>query len=990
MTSSITRRAAAVLLAATSLTAAAPAVPAKPVTHRVTFDHYSLMIDGKPTMIWSGEFHPFRLPSPDLWSDVLQKMKASGFNAVSLYFDWGYHTWKSGEYDFTGIRDIDRLLDMAAEEHLYVITRAGPYVNAELSRGGFPGWLVNQKAKARTDDPEYMAAADQWLSRVNRIIARHQLDNGGGTVILHQIENELSATAPTQQRYMQHLYDEARADGITVPIFHNDAGRHGRWVPASSDVPGTVKGPNDLYAFDGYPGGVCSVHNQPAKGSPAPDWGMYGAGGADGGASASPHTPGFAAEFGGGWFDYWGSNGMYPCNAIQRGNGYQRVFYGTNIANGIAIQNFYMTYGGTSWGWLPAPVVYASYDYGAAIDEARALRPKALELKQLGEFVQAVPDLARLEKAPPVAVSSDRVQVYHDQNPDTHAQLLFVVHKPSNARTDDRFTVTADLPDGRYSFPMQLNGQDAKLLLASTDIARQHLVYSTSELQTVLRHGDEDIALFYGRAGEPGQTVLRYASAPRVEVLAGSVQSRWDAAHHDLRLDYAHDGLARVRISGGGRASLLLLIGDEHAAQQFFRQDEVLDHGPWLVRHATVSGSTLAMTGDTKAAEPLEVWAPAQVTSVTWNGTPVATRRSASGSLIATAPLAGPQPIVLPDLTRATWRYHAGSPEAQPGFDDSDWIKADGAPDRSTIRPPTGEPTLQMDAYGFHDGDVWYRGRFQGSADAQQIALHYGAGGAGMLQLWLDGRFVGEQELPAGLARPITVGMADFDLPDAAQQSGTHVLSVMIRPDGHNWDLETDDAHKEPRGLISASLSRPGGDSFAVPIDWKIQGRQGGETLVDRARGPLNNGGLYGERVGWSLPGFDDSRWQRVEVPTTMPFAGTAWYRTRFTLDVPKSDDATIGVQIGDPTTPRSPRRYRVLIFVNGWNMGQFIANVGPQRVFPIPPGIMNNHGANTLALAVTGDGKPGDALEAVKLVTMYHVRGGVPVEMVEAPDQAN
>ena len=32
---------------------------------------------------------------------------------------------------------------------------------------------------------------------------------------------------------MQHLYDKARSDGITVPIFHNDKGRNGIWVPAS-------------------------------------------------------------------------------------------------------------------------------------------------------------------------------------------------------------------------------------------------------------------------------------------------------------------------------------------------------------------------------------------------------------------------------------------------------------------------------------------------------------------------------------------------------------------------------------------------------------------------------------------------------------------------------------------------------------------------------------------------------------------------------------
>ena len=129
---------------------------------RVSYDARSLMIDGKRQVIWSSEFHPFRLPSPDLWRDILQKMKASGFNTVALYFDWGYHSPKQGVYDFTGIRDVERVLAMAQEEGLYVITRAGPYVNAELSRGGFPGWLVNQRAKARTDDPQ-----DRKSTRLN-------------------------------------------------------------------------------------------------------------------------------------------------------------------------------------------------------------------------------------------------------------------------------------------------------------------------------------------------------------------------------------------------------------------------------------------------------------------------------------------------------------------------------------------------------------------------------------------------------------------------------------------------------------------------------------------------------------------------------------------------------------------------------------------------------------------------------------------------------
>jgi beta-galactosidase GanA len=120
---------------------------------RVSFDGHSLMIDGQRKLIWASEFHPFRLPSPDLWRDILQKMKASGFNTVTFYFDWNYHSPKQGVEDFSGIRDMDRLLTMADEEGLYVITRVGPYVNAELARGGFPGWLQNQRAQARTDDP---------------------------------------------------------------------------------------------------------------------------------------------------------------------------------------------------------------------------------------------------------------------------------------------------------------------------------------------------------------------------------------------------------------------------------------------------------------------------------------------------------------------------------------------------------------------------------------------------------------------------------------------------------------------------------------------------------------------------------------------------------------------------------------------------------------------------------------------------------------------
>jgi beta-galactosidase GanA len=970
------RRLLAVAAIVVGLLAAAPGAGA--ASHSVTFDQYSLKVDGNRVFVWSGEFHPFRLPSPDLWRDVLEKMKAEGYDAVSFYFDWGYHSPKSGVYDFSGVRDMDKALDIADQVGLYVIARPGPYINAETDGGGFPAWLATQPGRARTDAPDYLAAVDQWMGAIDKVIARHQVTNGTGSVILYQIENELASTGTAQRNYLQHLYDKVRADGVTVPIFHNDKGRNGFWVPASSTVPGTVPGPVDLYAFDGYPGGTCHTDGTPGGPSTAPDWGIWGPGGAKGGASASPATPGFAAEFGGGWFDYWGSVGTYPCTAVREGPGYERVFYDTNIANRLTLQNFYMTFGGTSWGWLPAPVVYTSYDYGAAFDEARQIRPKATAMKEIGLFLQSVGPVTKLDKGDPVTPSSPKVKVYDDVNPDTGTHLYVAMHNPSNGTTDDAFTFPISTADGTYTVPLEIDGQDAKLLLAGYDMDGQRLVYSTSELMTHFTEGGHDLALLHGRDGEAGETVLRYASEPHVRVLAGDVTSTWDAQRGDLRLDYTHHGLAEVQINGGDRPQLTLLLADDQTAGTFWRQDTpagpVLERGPELVRGAAVAGSGLALRGDTAGAEDLEVWAPARVRGVSWNGDAVATERTESGSLRAARPLPGPASVQLPDLTQ--WRYAPESPEADPGFDDSGWLAADHTSTNSTTKPPAGQPVLTADDYGFHHGDVWYRGRFTGAAAA--VSMRYGGGGAGLLQAWLDGHYLGQNVLATALSSPPTTGTATFAIPAELRTDGPHVLSVMVRNDSHNEDGGVNDAQKEGRGLISASVLDAA--SQPVPIAWRIEG---GDGTGDPLRGPLNNGGLYGERHGWYLPGFDDGGWVTAPVPAADARPGTSWYRTTFRLDVPAEDDASLGLTIGDPSTPRSPANYRALIFVNGWNMGQYIANVGPQHTFVVPNGILDPHGDNTLAIAVTSDGGPGNGLERVALTNLGTVRGGVPVEVV-------
>jgi beta-galactosidase GanA len=147
-------------------------------------------------------------------------------------------------------------------------------------------------------------------------------------------------------------------------------------------------------------------------------------------------------------------------------------------------------------------------------------------------------------------------------------------------------------------------------------------------------------------------------------------------------------------------------------------------------------------------------------------------------------------------------------------------------------------------------------------------------------------------------------------------------------------------------------------------------------------RGPQNNGGLYGEREGWHLPGYAAGGWEAVTLPRADKRQGVAWYRTSFKLAVDTSIDASIGLVLDDDPA----RAYRVQIFLNGWNMGQYINDVGPQHTFALPNGILRTRGTNTLALAVLSDGTTPAGPKDVRLTLLGSAAGGVPVSPVASP----
>src|ERR1700712_2441998 len=84
------------------------------------------MVYGERVFVFSGEFHPYRLPVPDLWLDVFQKIKALGFNCVSFYIDWALLEGEPGVFRADGIFAFEPFFEAAQQAGIYLIARPGP------------------------------------------------------------------------------------------------------------------------------------------------------------------------------------------------------------------------------------------------------------------------------------------------------------------------------------------------------------------------------------------------------------------------------------------------------------------------------------------------------------------------------------------------------------------------------------------------------------------------------------------------------------------------------------------------------------------------------------------------------------------------------------------------------------------------------------------------------------------------------------------------
>ncbi len=303
-------------------------------TFEIRDDFY---LNGEKVKIISGSIHYFRVV-PEYWRDRLLKLKNMGCNTVETYIAWNVHERRKGEFDFTGIRDVERFVRMAQELGLWVILRPAPYICAEWEFGGLPAWLLKEEGiHLRCGDERYLnhflAYYDELIPRLVPLQITH-----GGPVIMMQVENEYGSYCEDKD-YLARLRDALISRGIDVPLVTSD-------------------GPTDDMLACGKCEGVFQTGN-------------FGSGAEERFGVMKKHgiSPLMCMEFWCGWFDHWGCGAHSTTSAEKAAYEFDEI-----LKRGHA--NIYMFHGGTNFGFMNGSNDYdalapdvTSYDYDSPLTE---------------------------------------------------------------------------------------------------------------------------------------------------------------------------------------------------------------------------------------------------------------------------------------------------------------------------------------------------------------------------------------------------------------------------------------------------------------------------------------------------------------------------------------------------------------------------------------------------------------------------------------------
>ncbi|RDX44129.1 hypothetical protein OH76DRAFT_1446217 [Lentinus brumalis] len=941
-------------------------------TNVVTWDNYTVFLHDHRMFLHAGEFHTFRLPVPNLWLDIFQKMVAAGLNGVS-----GSDESAPGVLDFNDWRSLETMYQAAKIAGIFVVLRPGPYINGETTSGGIAHWITSQVAgTVRTNATDWTAAYRPYIDGIIEQSSAYQVSKGGPLLAV-QIDNEnRNSPDPSTQQYFADLEKQYRDGGIDILLTYNDPGMRSGFINGTGAV--------DIYGLDAYPNGFnCSTPRT---------WSHVTSNYHQYHEQVNPSQPWYMPEFQGGSFDPWGGPGYDACEVLT-GPDFQDVFYKHNWAANAKLVSYYMFYGGTSWGGFPFPGVYTSYDYGSSIRETRALTDKFDEVKRQGLFLRSSPQFLKTDwmgnsslGIPGVTLNGSSAFVTSLKNPDSGTWFHITRQSDSSSTANITFTLTVPTSQGTVTLPrttgsIAITGRQSKLVITDYSFGvHGSVLYTTAAILFAGTIGSRDVLFLHGFADQSHEFALK---------LSGSGER-----HNSTRVTFdstTSPGFTTIAIQPGDAGLLTLWDTDEQLVLfadpvtaatfwapairsetpetvpgfehfwQFGTNTTALVGGPYLVRNATINAGTLALRGDLNASVPLTIIAPPEVKQVKWNGEHIAVQDHGRGLLTGQLKQkTGLGSVKVPELTG--WKYADSLPEVQAGFDDSEWIIANKTRTNIFQKPLFGDGRVLYGCdYGFCENTVLWRGHFNGTGAESSVNLTIYGGTSFASSVWINDHFIDTVSSSADHVNAL------FPFPNGSVVVGEDNVITVVQ---ENMGNDEQSNIKPARGIAGFQLNT------GNITTWRVQGKLGGYTAYpDKVRGVMNEGGLFGEREGWHLPGFDTRKWTKRDLSEGLPGggAGVGFFVTTFDLAFPKDSDGFVSFEFEDEDS----QPYRALLFVNGWMFGKRVANLGPQTRFPVPQGILDFHGKNTVAVVIWAlDDTPMSPI--LKLVVSNVLDGGV------------
>lgn len=410
-------------------------------------------------------------------------------------------------------------------------------------------------------------------------------------------------------------------------------------------------------------------------------------------------------------------------------------------------------------------------------------------------------------------------------------------------------------------------------------------------------------------------------------------------------------------------------ITDRNAAHTYWvtplanTNHSIVVDGPYLVRNASLgSDGTVELRADFNATTtPVGIiGAPGDNdVSVRINGKSFdfSSAEDDDGILRLNVSLSTPD-LDIPSLADLDWRYIDSLPELSSEYSDAEWTRADKTTSNNSQQLLINTESLYASDYGFHAGMLVYRGHFNATGDETGFAL-WAQGGSGFAaQAWLDSTLLGSNSSNGSAA----FSKDTYNFTETLEPGTHHVLTVLVDNMGLDEQYTPgENTMQEPRGIVGWRLSTS--KASTTPVEWKIAGNLGGEDYADRVRGPLNEGGLYVERMGYHLPQPPSDDWESRspllseedgdEESSDESPGGVAFYSAPLDLDLPADEwDVPLSFVFKNDTADDASS-YRAQLYVNGWQFGKLSSVIGPQTAFPVPEGILDYGGRNWVGLVV-------------------------------------